>query len=342
MRIALDASYSTGGQLTGIGVYSSRLIESLAETHPHDRLLLCYRAKQFLAAHRPSFRNARKRLLLPPFSLFRADVFHALNQRVDSRPSRRVVSTFHDLFVLTSEYSSPEFRARFAAQARSAAARSDAIIAVSEFTSHQIQELLGVPKSRIVVVPHGVDLPPAPDEQKRENIVLFVGALQLRKNIERLVTAFEQSPRDWKLVLAGSSSGYGAAAILDRIRNSIARDRIELTGHISQTKLESLYRQARIFMFPSLDEGFGIPVLEAMAFGVPVITSNRSALPEVAADAAILINPLSVEEMEDAVRLLIEHPARREDLARRGRERAAKFSWAETARKTYAVYSQLL
>jgi glycosyltransferase involved in cell wall biosynthesis len=342
VRIALDTTYSAGDQLTGIGVYSSRLISKLARAHPRDRILFCYRAKQLLRAPGPSFENVRNRLLLPPLPLFRADIFHALNQRVDHRPAPRVVSTFHDLFVLTAEYSSPEFRARFAAQAREAAARSDAIIAVSEFTSRQIQELLGVPESRIRVVPHGVDLPPLPEEWNREDTILFVGALQVRKNIDRLVAAFERLPGTWRLVLAGAAGGYGARAIVERIETSCARSRIRMTGHISRAQLETLFGKARIFAFPSLDEGFGIPVLEAMAFGVPVITSNRSALPEIAGDAALMVDPANVEEIESALRLLMENGNERKELARRGRERAAQFTWTETARQTYAVYTELM
>jgi glycosyltransferase involved in cell wall biosynthesis len=341
VRIALDASYSVGRQLTGIGVYSSRLIASLAKAHPRDRILLCYRAKPFLAAPQPRFENVRRRLLAPSLPLFRADLFHALNQRVDYRPARRVVSTFHDLFVLTAEYSSPAFRARFAAQARDAAARSDLIIAVSEFTSRQIQGLLGVPESRIRVIPHGVVLPALSENTHREEIILFVGALQIRKNIERLVAAFERLPGRWKLVLAGAATGYGAPAIVEQIDRSSARDRIQMTGHISQEQLEALFRKARVFAFPSLDEGFGMPVLEAMAFGVPVVTSNRSALPEAAGDAALLVNPESVDEIEHALRRLMEDDTLRNQLAHCGRERAARFSWRETARQTYAAYSEL-
>jgi glycosyltransferase involved in cell wall biosynthesis len=97
-----------------------------------------------------------------------------------------------------------------------------------------------------------------------------------------------------------------------------------------------------VFAFPSLDEGFGMPVLEAMAFGVPVVTSNRSALPETAGDAALLVNPESVDEIEYALRRLMEDESLRDQLARCGRERAARFSWRETARQTYAVYSELV
>jgi len=169
-----------------------------------------------------------------------------------------------------------------------------------------------------------------------------VGALQVRKNIDRLVTAFESLPGKWKLVLAGAAGGYGSRAIVERIETSRARDRIGMTGHISRVGLESLFRRARIFAFPSLDEGFGIPVLEAMAFGVPVITSNRSALPEIAGDAALIVDPANVEEIAGALRRLMDDQNEREELARRGRARAAHFTWTETARQTYAVYTELM
>ena len=341
VRIALDATYSTGDQLTGIGVYSSRLISTLAEAHSNDRFLLCYRPKQFLRAPELTHKNTKKRLLIPPLPLFRADIFHALNQRVDSRPARRIVSTFHDLFVLTAEYSSADFRARFAAQARGAAAHSDLIIAVSEFTSRQIQDFLGVPQARIRVVPHGVDLPRSVDDSEREDIVLFVGALQVRKNIERLVMAFERLPGNWRLVLAGAKGGYGAPQILKRIDESPARDRIVVTGHVSRAQLDALFRRARVFGFPSLDEGFGIPVLEAMSYGVPVITSNCSALPEVAGDAALMVDPNKIAEIESALIRLTQSIDLQKELAERGRRRAAQFSWENAARRTYEVYSEL-
>ena len=121
-------------------------------------------------------------------------------------------------------------------------------------------------------------------------MILNVGAIQTRKNIARLVEAFERVDAPWKLVLAGSN-GYGAAGILARIQASPARDRISVLGYVPLSELSALYRRASVFAFPSLDEGFGMPVLEAMAAGAAVLTSDRSALPEVAGDAALLVDP---------------------------------------------------
>jgi glycosyltransferase involved in cell wall biosynthesis len=168
-----------------------------------------------------------------------------------------------------------------------------------------------------------------------------VGAIQTRKNTARLVEAFESLDDSWRLVLAGSS-GYGAETILARIGKSQARGRIEVVGYVSPAELAELYRSASIFVFPSLDEGFGMPVLEAMAAGVPVITSNRSALPEVAGDAALLIDPEDTGALRAGLRKLAEDSGLRKELAQRGLERAAMFSWEKAVRETWRVYGELL
>lgn len=331
MRIALDATYSVDPQPSGIGVYSAEILNGLASAYPHDEFLRCYRPGKYWSAPGAS----RKRLLLSSLPTFRADLFHGLNQRLDRRPAKRVVCTFHDLFVLTAEYSSPEFRARFAAQAQNAARNADLIIAVSRFTAHQVSDLLDVEPSRIRVVPHGVH-PPPQSQQLREKLVLFVGALQTRKNLVRLIEAFEAMPPDWRLVLAGAPSGFGAQAILERVHA-----RIEVTGYLPAPQLEELYARASIFAFPSLDEGFGIPVLEAMARGLPVITSNCSALPEVAGDAALLVSPLETSEIAAALMRLASDANLRQQLSSRGLERAKMFSWEQAVAATYSIYREL-
>jgi glycosyltransferase involved in cell wall biosynthesis len=337
LSIALDASYSFGPSLSGVGVYSRRILSGLARAHPQEEFLYCYRPHRFLKSYRESLPdNAVRRLLVgaPP-----GDVFHALNQRVDAR-ARRTVSTFHDLFVLTGDYSTPEFRARFTAQARRAAELSDLIVTVSQFTASQVEQLLGVSSTRLRVIPHGVEVP-ATSDAPRESLVLFVGAIQRRKNIARLVRAFEQLPDGWRLALAGAPDGYGAAEELHAVDQSSRRAAIDVLGYISQPELERLYQRARIFAFPSLDEGFGMPVLEAMAHGVPVITSIRSALPEVAGDAALLVDPSDVDAIGNAMLSLASNEALRDDLARRGLNRARQFTWTATADRTWDVYKEL-
>ena len=253
----------------------------------------------------------------------------------------RTVATFHDLFVITGDYSTPEFRARFARQAREAAERSDLIIAVSRFTAGQIEALLKVDASRIRVVPHGVHIPSEPSGSRRQDLVLTVGAIQKRKNIGRLVKAFERAPRGWRLAIAGSAEGYGAAEQLQAVEQSPRRADIDILGYVTAGKLEALYAQARIFVFPSLDEGFGMPVLEAMAHGVAVIASERSAIPEVAGEAALLADPENVEELGLCLRRLAEDAGLREDLEKRGTARAAQFTWDAAIERTWQVYGEL-
>ncbi len=244
-----------------------------------------YRSNRYLRARRiakPA--NVKRRFLSETWGSRSAAIFHGLNQRLPARRFRRQVATFHDLFVLSGEYSTADFRARFARQARDAAAAADLIVTVSAFTASQVEQYLKVPADRIRVIHHGVIPRPIPD-LAREKVVLCVGAIQKRKNQALLMRAFRAMPEDWTLVLAGSQ-GYAAQVALDG-----ASDRIVITGYLTEEELARWYARASIFAFPSLDEGFGMPILEAMAAGVPVIAGNRSALPEVAGDAAELVDP---------------------------------------------------
>lgn len=343
MEIALDATYSIGRNLSGVGLYSREILFGLAGAHPEAKLVFCYRPHRFarsLLVRLP--RNCRRALLHDRRAPRSADLFHALNQRLPKARLRRAVSTFHDLFVISVEYSSPEFRNRFQEQARYAADHSDRIIAVSQFTARQVEQLLGVEPARLRVVPHGVRLPAeVPADQDRENIILHVGAIQKRKNLARLVRAFEQTGPEWRLVLAGSC-GFGAEEILRQIECSRRRKDIEVLGYIPGEERDRWYARARIFAFPSLDEGFGMPVLEAMAWGLAVLTSNRSALPEVSGDAALLVDPTDVESIGSALQRLTREEEVRRHLVKSGRIRAARFTWKAALEKTWSVYDELL
>jgi O-antigen biosynthesis alpha-1,2-mannosyltransferase len=340
LNIALDATYSLGGSLSGIGVYSRELLGGLAGAHPEARFRFCYRWHRFARSFGERLPANANRFLLGESRAPRgADIFHGLNQRLPAGRLRHTVTTFHDLFVMTGDYSSAEFRSRFAEQARAAAHRSERIVAVSGFTAQQVIELLGVEPARVRVVHHGVRVP-RESRTPREKIILHVGAIQRRKNVARLIEAFERVDPEWQLVLAGSA-GYGAAEILAGIANARSRERIRVLGYVPAAELAAWYARAMIFAFPSLAEGFGMPVLEAMAAGVPVIASNHSAIPEVAGNAAWLVNPEDTEELGGALADLARDPERRAELARRGIERASQFTWEDAVRKTWDVYQEL-
>lgn len=354
MRIALDAGHSLDRNPSGVAVYSSNIIRELTRQSPHDDFLLCYRANRFFRSLRRGLPENCSRALLEeftvPFFASRVEVFHGLNQRLPGRRFRKAVTTFHDLFVISGEYSTAEYRKRFTAQARNAAQRSDRLIAVSEFTANQAAELLGYPHERITTIPHGVE-PVAEFSalelqafRDREGLsspfLLHVGAIQTRKNILRLVEAFEGVGGEVRLVLAGSA-GYGADRIWDRIQRSPAAARIRHYGYVAADFRAKLYRSAAALAFPSLDEGFGMPALEAMSAGLPVVASNRSALSEVAGEAALLVDPLNVDEIRAGLRRVLEDDALRETLKWAGLERVRRFTWEHAALRTLQLYREL-
>ena len=356
MTIGLDATYSLDRIPTGIAVYSSQLIRALARSEPDERFLLCYRANRFLWALRQPLPEPNcSRRLLEDFACFlfrsRVAVFHGLNQRLPKCRFRRTVTTFHDLFVMTGDYSTPEFRERFTVLAKDAAERSDQIIAVSDYTARQVAALLHYPREEISVVHHGVEPAPAfPAEQllafRRElgleaPFVLHVGALQARKNIERLVEAFEGMGAPYRLVLAGSL-GYGAEKVLRRIERSPVEALIHRLDYVDRETLALLYRTAAVLAFPSLDEGFGLPLLEAMSAGLPVVTSDRGALPEVAGDAALIVDPENPGAIRNALLDAIEDGTIRRRLINAGLKRCDEFSWVKAAHETFRVYQKLV
>jgi glycosyltransferase involved in cell wall biosynthesis len=341
LRIAIDATYSLGDALTGVGVYSRELLHGLAASDFAEGWDWFYRTQRYWRARLQKIpRNVRIRCLSSTHGDRSAPLFHGLNQRLPERRFRRQIATFHDLFVLSGDYSTPEFRERFAEQARRAAAAADLIIAVSAFTASQVELYLHVPPARIRVIHHGV-LPRVIPSLPREKIILCVGAIQRRKNQIALVRAFRAAPPDWTLVLAGSQ-GYEADPVLREIAHSSAVSRIQLTGYISDREIADWYARASIFAFPSLDEGFGMPALEAMAAGVPVIAGNRSSLPEICGEAALLVDPANGEELANAVELLTRDKNMREKLTATGKVRAAGFSWNKTIAQATAAYSELL
>lgn len=341
MRIALDATYSLGGELSGVGVYSRKILNGVAATGLAGGWDWFYRSQRYFRARRlPKPANVTRRFLADSWGNRSAGIFHGLNQRLPKRRFRKQVATFHDLFVLTGNYSTPEFRERFAAQARQAAAGADLVIAVSAFTASQVEEHLHVPASRVRIIRHGVVRRLIPNIP-REKVVLCVGAIQRRKNQAMLIRAFRAMPDDWTLVLAGSQ-GYEGAEAVNEAGRSPAVKRIRITGYLTDEQIGEWYARASIFAFPSLDEGFGMPVLEAMAAGIPVIAGNRSALPEVCGDAAELIDPRDEQQLASALIGLVTDESRRAELVDLGLRRAKEFRWEDAVSATVAAYQELL
>ncbi len=223
--------------------------------------------------------------------------------------------------------------------------RAARIIAPSLATSRDLQREYGVDAARIDVIHHGLDsqrFRPIPESAvdavlSRLKIprpyLLFVSTIQPRKNLQRLISAFES--RDlagFKLVVAGGA-GWKSRPIIERMRLSARRDDILQLGYVSNDDLAALYNGAAAFVLPSLYEGFGMGVIEAMACGCPVVTSTTSCLPEIAGDAAILVDPYAVRDIRDGILQALK-PPNRELLRTRGFRRAQLFTWERAARQT--------
>lgn len=229
--------------------------------------------------------------------------------------------------------------------------RASHIIAISEYARQDAVRLLGIPEDRITVIPLGVDshrFQPGKGAGRfgsEPPYFLFVGGRAPSKNLDRVMEAFSNAAAetgDTYLYIAGPQNSDDRAWLTETTTRLGTHRRVRHLGFVDGNDLPSLYANARAFVFPSLEEGFGLPILEAMACGAPVITSNRSVMPEVAGSAAVLIDPTDSSELARALRELHLDAALRADLTRRGLARAQGFSWSRVARQTIAVYDWVL
>ena len=234
---------------------------------------------------------------------------------------------------------------------RAAVRRADAIITPSRNTAEDLLTRTNVDPDRVHVIPLAAS--PEPGAADAEQVLsrlkvhppylLFVGTLEPRKNLVRLIRAYRRAAATGiphSLVLAGRLGWHHQQ--LHRELALRGPGEVVLTGGVGDDELDALYRHASAFVYPAIYEGFGLPVLEAMVRGVPVITSNSSSLPEVSGGAALEIDPESVREIAAAIETLVTDTALSEKLAARGRARAERFSWDETARQTLQVYERAL
>ncbi len=226
------------------------------------------------------------------------------------------------------------------------------IIADSQATADDITAILGVPATRITTVPLGLnaEFQPASHEDQNqlrrryclpEQFFLFVGTIEPRKNLQRIINAWARiADKGPDLVIAGRLGWKVSPKALTTTIPRLVKH-VHWLEHVPGEYLPALYSAATAFIWPSLMEGFGLPVLESMACGTPALTANSSSLPEVAGDAALLVNPLDETAIADGMRALIEDDSLREQLRKRGLKRAKQFTWETTARQTIAVYDRV-
>jgi len=268
-----------------------------------------------------------------------------------TRRSTRTLLTVHDLsFLHCPEAFVPALRRYLERVVPRSIARADLVLADSAHTRSDIIALLGVPPARVQVLYGGVHPRFRPEAEPREQArlraryglgerpyVLSVGTLQPRKNYVRLMRAFtnlKPEEAELQLLIAGGR-GWLYQDILAEAEEY--GDRVRTLGFVDEADLPALYRNAALFAFPSLYEGFGFPVLEAMACGVPVVCSNASSLPEVAGDAALLVDPLDADGLSGAMQQALEDAHLRRELVARGLAQAARFTWEQAARQLLAI-----
>ena len=368
--IGIDAADLCHKRIDGTRIYIYNLLERFGKIAP-ETLFYIYlkgtvnpdlRYKKFpnYIERNGSFPLFWTQLKLP--QLLKKDLPNVLWMPLHNIPLWRpkgvkTVITIHDLaFKLFPDLFPPRDLFMLNRLTAMAVKSADRIIAISHSTARDLNEIYGVPPHKIRVIYHGYNeklfhLPNAEEYSHIRSVknkyrippkskyLIFVGALQPRKNLGILVSAFERlktlhSFRDWKLVLAGAEA-WMVDGLKNQINDSIWKKDIIMTGNFTISDLPYLLWGAEIFVFPSLYEGFGIPILEAMACGVPVVTSKNSSLVEVAGTNAVYFDASRIDDLASSIKELEASPQKRKELIHGGLEWAKRFNWNETAKKTY-------
>jgi glycosyltransferase involved in cell wall biosynthesis len=372
-RVGLNLLYLLPGRVGGSEIYAHRLVAALAAARPQTQFVafaareaagslraagwpanVSVRALPVPAAVKPARAAAELTLLPLAAARARVDLLHSLGTTsplVTGRPS--VVTILDLIYEHFPTAFPPAARLGLKALVGPAARRADRVIAISAAVKRDVVDRLRVPADRVDVVHLGFGMQreaqPTREPELRMRlglgdgpVVLCVSAALVHKNLERLVDAFGRLGAELpaaRLVIAGHA-GREQETLMAHARAGGVGDRVVLTGWINAADLEGLYALAACCAYPSLHEGFGLPVLEAFARGVPVACSSATSLPEVAGDAAELFDPRDVDAMAAAVHRVLADEARAAELIRRGHERVTRFTWeaaAEGVLRTYAL-----
>ncbi len=369
MRIALDLRPSLS-KPTGVGAYVLALAQRLPMAAPDDEFVY------FSASVRERYPrltwpgNARlvdRRLPVralnfswnrwgrPPLDLLVGsplDLVHSPHPLIVPSKAGKHIVTLHDLFFLKHpEWTRAEIRADYAPLVREHARRADGILCVSEYTAAEARLLLDVPPEKIAVVPNGVEpifrepIPPEEVDQILARLrlprggILYLGTEEKRKNLVTLAMAYmglaRRRSRLPPLLLVGPGSYWAQGG-------SIVGPQIRATGYLETREIRALMAASALLVLPSLEEGFGLPIVEAMAAGLPVVCSRGSALEEVAGDAATLINPLDTESIANGIQRVLDDPAYADERRQRGLDQSRKFDWDIAARRTVDFYHRVL
>jgi glycosyltransferase involved in cell wall biosynthesis len=354
MRIAFDGTV-LHGRKSGVGYYCEELLKAMLSIDHADEF--------FVFSHQPVALNVAStngnlkftnsvhfpiravylHALLPKvLDKVQPDLCHYTNFLAPVSEERPYVVTIHDMGLETLQHAHPMAKRVYTKRLiPHVAKKARLILTNSEYSKWEIVRHLGIPEDRIRVTPLAAapEFVPVPASATHPYF-LYVGNLEPRKNLERLIDAFARLRRkDHQLVVVGERWYRGGAAE-EKARALGVIGQVKFLGYVPRSDLPGLFSGATAFVYPSLLEGFGLPIVEAMACGAPVITSRTSSLKEVAGDAAVLVDPLNVREITEAMASVAEATSLRKELSRRGLKRAAEFSWARTAELTLDAYHE--
>jgi glycosyltransferase involved in cell wall biosynthesis len=374
MKIAIDISLA-GSQSAGVGTYTRGLLEGLAAVDTENEYLLY----SYLDLPQPSYsglpqghnfslrtvkpgeehweRSWSRADLPPKGTLGCVDIVHSPFFNAPRVGDAALVVTIHDIsFLLYPQFHTEANRLHCLNGTLRAALYADRMIAVSHCTRNALVDYFAMPEERLRVIheaPRKIYYPEGDIELIRNtlerleifhNFILSVGSLEPRKNLQTLLHAYaayiERHAGRELLVVAGGEGWLNEDLPLYVAKLGLG-ERVKFLGYVQDADLRVLYSAAKLFVYPSVYEGFGLPPLEAMACGAPVITSNASALPEVVGDAAALVDPSSSEELYYAMRQVLHDDGLRLKLRKQSLERAKLFSWERTAEETLAVYREV-
>lgn len=375
MKIILEAQHACTATPRGVPTYTIQLIRHLLERKKNDYELSFFDGNhernnrawvdKYFGDFRVPYhecnslgypalcmdRNCYGQKSYNDYTGANGDIFHFMHiYSVPDRLSGEMVVTIHDMLPIRSpELFATEINEQVKINVERIIRIRPMIIAVSHATKEDIITYAGIAPEQIFVVPEAYDknmcYPQKNTDQLRmlgidSPYLLYLGAIDHRKNIIHIMEAFElitERYPDIKLVLSGKVAP-NAAPIISKLESFSQRSKVILTGYVSDEQKRALLSGAEIFLFPSEYEGFGLPVLEAMACGAPVITTNISSLPEVGGDAAIYVSPNKPEQLAYEIERLLNSEALRSEFIQKGIARASEFSWNETARMTEEIY----
>lgn len=381
MKIAFDAQLLFEKQKTGVGWCAQRLINELVQIPDIECTLNCFpirdrkRQTRILAFYKEKGCRINMPLLIParvynhleryipvPYgALFpeREDITQFFNYTIPYGAIGRQLTFIHDMaFLAFPETVEKRTRRWLNCYIRKYCKRASLVLTVSEFSRQEIHRYMGVPLEKVKVVYNGVDPefyhPGYPETRIRQvakkfnitgDYILYLGTLEPRKNIETLINAYFLLKKSGstcpKLVLAGKK-GWLYDSIFSRVQENHLENDVIFTGYVPEEDVPVLMNGARIFLFPSLYEGFGIPPLEAMACGTPVITSNSSSLPEVVGDAGLMVPPKDAKALADGIMRILTDDQLYGQLQEAGMKRARRFTWKRSAETLAGIYREMM